>query len=149
MAKFMYTTEVGAPIQTVWDFVRNMDHWAPLVPGYIKHTIMSETESIWVFKTKLGVLKKQIELKVDIIKWTEPVMVEFILTGINEKCSGNGYFLAKQLQTERTEMTGSLDIQAEGTMAKMVNSLLKNAVPDLTKQLTEAVAAKLEEVYVK
>lgn len=145
----MYTTEVGAPIQTVWDFVRNIDHWAPLVPGYISHTILNETESIWVFKTKLGVLKKQIELKVEITKWTEPEMIEFVLTGLNEKCAGSGYFHARQLQRERTEMTGSLEVQAEGTMAKMVNSLLKNAVPDLTKQLTEAVAAKLEEVYVK
>lgn len=149
MANFSYTTEVNAPIQTVWNFVRHIDHWSPLVPGYVNHTIVSDTETIWVFKTKLGVIKKQIELKVMITNENAPELVEFILVGLNEKCSGSGYFLAKANSSERTEITGYLEIQAEGKMAKLVNSKLNATVPELTTELTETVAAKLQEMIVK
>lgn len=130
----------------IWEFVSKMNNWAPLVPGYMEHEILNDRESTWKFKTDVGLLKKKIHLKVDILEWKEPTKVTFNLTGINEKFFGDGYFEAKRISNSETEMIGCLTIEAEGTMGKMVNSILKNSLPDLTLELTNAVANKILEV---
>ena len=54
MSSHLHEMAVDAPIRTVWEFVRSIDHWAPLVPGYIEHEILNEKESSWKFKSELG-----------------------------------------------------------------------------------------------
>jgi len=146
MPKYSHQVEVNVPIQTVWKFVSNIDNWAPLVPGYIDHSIISEKESTWCFKSDMGIMKKKIELKVDITSWQEPSAVTFNLKGINEKFTGHGYFKAKP-SGSKSLMIGHLDITAEGMMAKVANSILTTSLPETTAELTEAVSAKLEEQY--
>ncbi|OAS88583.1 CoxG family protein [Metabacillus litoralis] len=146
MPSELYKVEVNIPIQSIWDFVSVMDNWAPLVPGYIEHEILNDSESIWKFKTDLGVIKKKVELKVDITDWIKPKKVIFNLTGINEKMTGKGYFEAQIIDTNNTLMTGYLEITPEGKMAKLINSKLKKNLNELTKELTEAIIAKIKEV---
>jgi carbon monoxide dehydrogenase subunit G len=145
MPSELYKVEVNMPIQSIWDFVSVMDNWAPLVPGYIEHEILNDSESIWKFKTDLGVIKKKVELKVDITDWIKPKKVIFNLTGINEKMTGKGYFEAQIIDTNNTMMTGYLEITPEGKMAKLINSKLKKNLNELTKELTEAIIAKIKE----
>ncbi|MEC2074859.1 SRPBCC family protein [Metabacillus fastidiosus] len=146
MPSYTYEVKVSAPIHSVWSFVNDINNWAPLVPGYIEHEILDDKASTWKFKADMGIIKKKVHLRVDITNWTEPSEVTFNLTGINEKFSGEGYFKARQLQNSQTTMTGCLSITAEGTMAKMVNSMLKTSLPEMTMELTEAVAKKIEEM---
>ncbi|KAA0549993.1 SRPBCC family protein [Bacillus sp. BGMRC 2118] len=146
MPSEIYSVNVDAPIQSVWSFVSKMDQWAPLVPGYITHEILSDKESTWKFKSDIGIMKKKVHLKVDITNWSEPTKVTFNLTGINEKFTGHGFFEAQSLTDQTTRMTGSLTINAQGAMAKMVNSILQSTVPEMTRQLTESVAARIEEL---
>jgi carbon monoxide dehydrogenase subunit G len=145
MPSELYKVEVNLPIHSIWEFVSVMDNWAPLVPGYIEHEIINDSESIWKFKTDLGVIKKKVELKVDITDWIKPKKVIFNLTGINEKMTGKGYFEAQIIDTNNTLMTGYLEITPEGKMAKLINSKLKKNLNELTKELTEAIIAKIKE----
>ncbi|MGN7401882.1 CoxG family protein [Cytobacillus praedii] len=147
MTSFSHQLEVNVPIHFVWEFVSNIDHWAPLVPGYIDHHILSEKESTWSFKSDIGILKKKIELKVDITSWQEPTKVTFNLTGLNEKFSGHGYFTVEAINQQNSLMTGHLDIKAEGMMAKMANAILQSSLPETTTDLTAAVADKIQETY--
>ena len=55
------------------------------MPGYIEHEMLNDKESMWKFKSKLGMMKKKIQLKVVITNWIEPDRVTFDLKGINEK----------------------------------------------------------------
>ncbi|MEW9110179.1 CoxG family protein [Cytobacillus gottheilii] len=145
MPNYSHTVEVDLPIQQLWNFVHVMDNWAPLVPGYISHRKVNDNQSLWSFYTDIGVMKKKIELQVDITEWSEPHKVAFQLTGINEKLSGSGYFSAQVSEGKKVEMTGFLDLTAEGMMAKMANSIMKSSLPEITKELTEAVAEKAEQ----
>jgi carbon monoxide dehydrogenase subunit G len=145
MPSELYKVEVNMPIHSIWEFVSVMDNWAPLVPGYIEHEILNDSESIWKFKTDLGVIKKKVELKVDITDWIKPKKVIFNLTGINEKMTGKGYFEAQIIDTNNTLMTGYLEITPEGKMAKLINSKLKKNLNELTKELTEAIIAKIKD----
>ncbi|PWW25862.1 carbon monoxide dehydrogenase subunit G [Cytobacillus oceanisediminis] len=147
MPNCTHQAEVNVPIGSIWNFVSDIGNWAPLVPGYIAHEVLNDKESTWSFKSDMGILKKKIELKVDITSWQEPTKVTFNLTGLNEKFTGHGYFLAGKGKNNRNLMTGALDIKAEGMMAKVANSLLNTTLPEITAELTEAVAAKLEQEY--
>jgi carbon monoxide dehydrogenase subunit G len=134
------------PIEVIWSFVKDMDNWAPLVPGYIRHEKINDRQSKWEFKEGAGILKKKIRLIITIKEWLEPTKVTFDLKGINENFSGEGYFEAEALDKNTTRMTGYLDILAGGAMGPVVNAVLKTSVPKMGEEMTIAIAAKLEEL---
>ncbi|MGA9225385.1 MAG: SRPBCC family protein [Mesobacillus sp.] len=141
----MHEITMDIPIEEVWDFVKDMDNWAPLLPGYINHEKLREHESNWTFKETVGILKKKISLHVTIKEWIEPTMVTFDLKGINENLTGNGYFKAEALNKSRTKMTGYLEMVAEGALASVMNAVMKNSLPKSGEELTTAIAEKLME----
>ncbi|MEQ2525786.1 SRPBCC family protein [Bacillaceae bacterium CLA-AA-H227] len=143
MPSGVHSLKLNIPIESVWGFVSSIDNWAPLVPGYINHDILSDLESTWAFKGDLGFMKKTVKLKVDITKWEEPIRVTFDLTGISDNFAGTGCFEAEKIDNNQTMMSGCLDITARGAMGPMINSILKNFVPQTAEELTTAVANKL------
>ncbi|WP_442599751.1 CoxG family protein [Neobacillus sp. D3-1R] len=149
MPSGIHHIEINLPIEDIWNFVKDMDNWAPLVPGYIQHEKLNEKQSTWEFKSDIGIMKKKVSLMITINEWIEPTKVIFQLTGINEKFRGNGYFTAEPLSSEKTKMTGFLDIHAEGAMGGMVNNILKTVVPKTAEELAEAISLKLEELKIK
>ncbi|WP_210366044.1 SRPBCC family protein [Bacillus sp. REN3] len=143
MPSGQHEINIGIPIESVWEFVKDMDHWAPLLPGYISHEKISEKMSNWTFKETIGFMKKKISLQVTIKEWKEPTKVTFVLKGINENLTGNGYFLAEAISSNETKMTGFLEMEAHGAMAPVMNGVLKNNLPKTGQELTEAIARKL------
>lgn len=90
MPEVEYTTVVNLPPEQVWDFVKDMNNWAPFLTGYQKHQILSDTDSIWTLKGDVGVLARTVELKAHITEWNGPERVSFTLAGINELVDGGG-----------------------------------------------------------
>jgi carbon monoxide dehydrogenase subunit G len=93
MPEVEYTTVVNLPPEKVWDFVKDMNNWAPLLTGYQKHEILNDADSIWTLKGDVGVLARTVELKAHITEWNGPERVSFTLTGINELVDGGGTLL--------------------------------------------------------
>lgn len=147
MPSGMHQVEVDVPINKVWSFVRNMDNWAPLIPGYIQHRKYTKNQSSWEFYSNIGIIKKKISLMVMIKEWIEPTKIGFTLKGINEKMSGGGYFRAEAIDRNRTRITGFLEITAGGPMGPLYNTVLKTYLPRVTEQMVTAIAVKLEEPY--
>ncbi|MDE3838865.1 SRPBCC family protein [Bacillus methanolicus] len=143
MPNGVHFIDIPVPIQDVWDFVSRLDKWAPLVPGYMIHEILNDRQSTWTFVGDLGIMKKEISMKVDITDWKEPTEVVFDLTGLNENFIGGGFFKAEALSANLTRMTGCLDITAKGLKGPVANGLLKSYIPQTAKELTEAVAEKI------
>ncbi|WP_040951796.1 CoxG family protein [Gorillibacterium massiliense] len=141
-----HTIEIPVSIHNIWNFVSDMNKWAPLVPGYIEHEILNERQSTWAFKGDLGFMKKTVKLKIDITNWIEPTKVTFDLTGLSDNFSGNGYFEAEALGDNQTQMTGNLEITAKGAMGPMINTILKSFVPKTAEELTKAIASKIVEI---
>jgi carbon monoxide dehydrogenase subunit G len=144
MSSHIHRVEVNAPIQHVWNFVRSIDRWAPLVPGYIEHEILNDRESMWKFKNEVGMMKKTLHLKVVITNWIEPNKVTFDLKSMNEKLHGNGYFEAIKLTDNKTSMAGFIELIGSGTWTKMVNPLLKTNLPIMIEELTNSVGHEIE-----
>jgi carbon monoxide dehydrogenase subunit G len=135
---------IDLPIEKVWSFVKDMDNWAPLIPGYISHKKFNDRLSTWEFYQDIGILKKKISLMVTIREWIPPNKVTFDLKGLNEKFTGNGYFLAESLGANKTKVTGYLEINAEGAMGKVVNKILKTSIPKTAQEITSAIADKFK-----
>lgn len=148
MPSGVHQQKVELPIQHVWSFVNDMNNWAPLVPGYTEHTILSDKQSTWKFKGEVGIVQKTVHLQVDITSWQKPSKITFNLTGLNENVKGDGYFEAHQIKGNLTNITGCINITAKGLKSPLINSVLKSFVPRTTKALTEAVVHKLQETKV-
>jgi len=146
MPQGSHTVEVPLNIETIWAFVHDMNNWAPLVPGYIDHEIISERQSTWSFKGDLGFMKKKVKLQIDIKEWNEPIEVLFDLKGLSDNFIGGGYFKAEAIDEKTTNMTGHLDITASGMMGPMINQILTKFVPQTAQELTDAIVSKLLEI---
>lgn len=145
-ASHITTVKVGQ--QEVWAFVSDMEKWATLVPGYRQHKMLNDKQSTWTFAGNVGILKKSVEVQIDITSWNEPSKIDFNLTGISDKFSGSGYFEAKDLGDGTTEMTGHLEIKAGGLAAPVLNPIFTAVLPKAATMLTERVANKIQATHV-
>lgn len=146
MPQGTHTVEVPLNIEIIWAFVHDMNNWAPLVPGYIDHEIISERQSTWSFKGDLGFMKKKVKLQIDIKEWNEPSEVIFDLKGLSDNFNGGGYFKAEYIDDKTTNMTGHLDITSGGMMGAMINQILLKFVPQTAQELTDAIVDELVEM---
>ncbi|MGE6752598.1 SRPBCC domain-containing protein [Rossellomorea sp. NPDC071047] len=128
----------------VWEFIRDMNAWAPLVPGYKEHTIVSDVQSTWKFILQVGVVRKKVHVKVLVTEWKVPSEVKFNLRGVNQKFTGEGFFRADKVNSSITAMTGCLTVESTSSLAKILESAFDKMVHELTKELTEAVGQAIE-----
>jgi carbon monoxide dehydrogenase subunit G len=145
MPSGMHQVELELPITVIWNFVKDMDNWAPLVPGYVNHEKLNNRQSTWEFKGDIGILKKKVSLMIDIKEWIPPHRVSFDLKA--EKYTGEGYFEAESINRNKTKLIGYLDVTAIGAMEGMKNSLLKNAIPKSAEEMALAISSKLVEQH--
>lgn len=124
-------------------FLREIYQWAPLIPSYIEHTLSQDHQFTRTFRANLGVIQKTIALQVDIVEWFEPSKVHFELQGINESLEGSGSFELQDVASGTTNVTGGLDISGKGMMGFVINSMLKNYVPEMDNELTLEISKKL------
>jgi len=87
-----YSTTARLPVQTIWNYVREMDNWAPFLRGYQSHEKFNDRESVWVLKGDVGMVTRTVKFRVHIDEWGEPSRVLFTLKGVNEPMAGGGEF---------------------------------------------------------
>ncbi len=97
MPEVEYQTTMSVPPTKVWDFVKDMNNWAPFLTGYQTHEVLSEADSIWTLKGDVGILSRQVQLKAHVTEWNGPERVSFTLTGLNEQVDGDGTLLMTPL----------------------------------------------------
>jgi hypothetical protein len=90
-------------------------------------------------------LKKKISLLIDIKERIEPNKISFALQ--SEKYTGAGYFEASAINVSKTRLTGFLEVNANGSMESMKNSLLKTAIPKSAEEMALAISSKLFELH--
>lgn len=146
MPSGMYQVELDLPIDVIWNFIKDMDNWAPLVPHYIQHEKLNDRQSTWEFKSDTGILKKKLHLMIDIKEWVEPTLIRFDLKGKSEKYGGEGYFEAQAIHLNRTRLTGFLEVKVYGKMGHAVHSKLETTLPKSVEEMAIAICTKLAEL---
>lgn len=97
MAEVQHSTTTSQPIEQIWEFVKEIDNWAPMVAGYVSHEKENADDSSWVLKGDLGSVTRTLKFKVHVSEWAGPDRVTFDLVGINEQMEGNGVFQMSRL----------------------------------------------------
>lgn len=126
MAETEYATSARLPIETIWDFVQDMDNWATFVQGYQSHEKQSETESQWVLKGDVGVLARTLKFKVLITEWSGPERVTFQLEGANEPMKGEGSFTLERYE-ETAELPAAAAPRRKGFFARLAERIARLA----------------------
>ncbi len=90
MPEVEYATRIALPGNVVWQFVKDMNNWAPMLTGYQKHEILDDTDSVWTLKGDVGILSRVVRLQAHVTEWVDGERVTFTLTGLNEKVDGGG-----------------------------------------------------------
>lgn len=90
MPEVTCTTTMALSRETIWEFVKDMNNWAPFLTGYQKHEIVNETDSIWTLKGDVGMLSRTVRFQAHVTEWNGPQRVSFTLKGLNEEMDGGG-----------------------------------------------------------
>ena len=93
MPEVEYSTTMALSPEQIWDFVKDMNNWAPFLTGYQKHEIIDATDSIWTLRGDVGILSRTVKMRAHVTEWNGPSKVSFALTGINEVMEGGGTLL--------------------------------------------------------
>ena len=105
MPETEYSTTTRLPVGAIWDFVSEMDNWAPFLTGYQGHEKRDETTSIWTLKGDAGALQRIVKFEVCVTEWAGPERVCFELKGLNEQLEGAGEFILAPYETEEPPPT--------------------------------------------
>lgn len=97
MAEVQHTATTAQSIEDIWEFVREIDNWAPMVAGYVSHEKQNADDSNWVLKGDLGSVTRTLKFRVHVTEWAGPDRVTFELEGINEQMTGSGVFQMSRL----------------------------------------------------
>ncbi len=176
MPEVVATRGVGRPLADVWTFVEDMDHWAPMLKGYVAHAKTAERESDWTLAGELGPFSRTVKLRVKITEWTEHKRVAFELDGIDEAVHGTGSFDLSETRPElpvpaprtwwqrvidwlfgappppvpsapaQSHVTFTFSIEALGPMGPMIDALLGPYAEAVAHDLLETVGSHLESV---
>lgn len=98
MASVQYSTTAKLPVESIWQFVRDMDNWAEYLTGYQSHERHGEDDSTWVLKGDVGSLTRTLRFEVHVEEWAGPERVRFRLRGVNEPMEGSGRFLMERYE---------------------------------------------------
>ncbi len=126
MAEHAHTLTTTVSAESVWEFVRDMDHWAPFLLGYQAHAKKSDDESIWTIKADVGAMSRTVDFRVHITEWAEPERIRFTLEGIGEPMQGEGSFKIDVL--DPSEAASALLVagpQAPGFFVRLWATLLR------------------------
>ena len=90
MPQVNYTATIDIARPDVWEFVKDMNNWAPFAQGYQEHEVINERESVWTVKGEVGPISRLTQFHVKITEGIEGEGVEFTLDGLNEPITGGG-----------------------------------------------------------
>lgn len=97
MPEVTYKTTMNLAPETIWEFIQDMNNWAPMVTGYQEHEEIDETDSIWTLKGDVGILARIVKFRAHVTEWAGPEKVTFTLEGITEKMDGGGVLLIRPM----------------------------------------------------
>jgi len=142
-----YTTTMAAPRAVVWQFVRDMNNWAPFTRGYQSHEIINDRESIWTVKGDLGPISRVTKFHITITEWVEGERVGFTIQGLNEPITGAGAIqLSDAAGDSQTEIRGEATLNFGGSIGPVVNHLIgpfiKSGADELVTKIIIAIVGE-------
>jgi carbon monoxide dehydrogenase subunit G len=139
MPEVTYTTTMKAPRAEVWEFVHDMNNWAPFTRGYQSHEVINDRESVWMVKGDLGPISRVTKFHVTITEWIEGEKVSFTVRGLNEPINGRGAITIADGEAASTLIHGNATIEMGGALGPVVNELIVPFVEEGADELVTKI----------
>jgi len=149
MPQVDYTATIEVPRPTVWDFVRDMNNWAPFATGYQEHEVIDDRESLWTVKGDVGPISRTTRFRVIITEWVEQEKVAFTLEGLNEPIKGEGAILLVDGEGSRTDIRADAGLEFGGSMGPIISPLIGPWIKAGADDLVTQIAVALQPDYQK
>jgi len=135
---------IAAPMEKVWDFVSTLDNVAMCMPGYQRHEVIDERESVWYLKGDVGLFQKVVAFVAHIERMDRAEgLVSFTLAARDENMKGEGCFRAWP-EGEGVVVQLELKLEGGGLKGPLVNALLSSTLPDDLEYLGDRLKEVLE-----
>ena len=136
--KERFTAELSR--DALWNFVRDINAWAPMLKGYQSHEIINERESFWLIKGEFASFSRVTRFHVHITEWIEGERLAFTLKGVNESVDACGRVELKDLESGTgTEIAAEMGYEIGGVLGVILNRLVEPWVKSIAKDLLENI----------
>jgi len=140
MRKLEETLTAELSREKLWNFVRDINAWAPLVKGYQSHEIINERELFWLIKGEVGSFSRITRFHVHIVEWIEGERVAFSLKGVNEPVSSYGRITLRDVESGTgTEIAVEISYQIGGALGIILNRIVEPWVKSIAKDLLKNI----------
>ncbi|HDR7656030.1 MULTISPECIES: SRPBCC family protein [Bacillus] len=144
MAKGTHSIELDIPLENIWIFINNINNWAPLVSGYVKHRIINNQHSSWRLYGDIGIIKRNVDLHVKIIEQKDYDKISFTIASPTKKLTGSGFFHAEAISPSKKRITSELEMKEKGKNTFIINRVMTPFLHIMINQLSKRIADKLK-----
>lgn len=138
------TVAINVAIDRVWDYVRNIEQWANLMPGLQDCTVIDANASRWTLKVGVGGLVRTVKVLVHVDRWDGPERVHFSYRLEGDPVEGGGTYAASRKNAHETDVALKVRVQGSGPMAPMWEAMGKPILPQLAKAFAGQLKAEIE-----
>lgn len=135
---------VAAPIDATWNYARDVERWAEIMPGYQSCEIVDEDNSLWVLKVGVGGLVRTVKVDVRVDEWAGPERVDFTFKLRGDPVEGSGSYHAVANGNGDTDVSLHVRVNGSGPMAPMWEAMGGPVLPRFAKGFAEELKTRIE-----
>lgn len=135
---------VAAPIGTTWDYAKDVERWAEIMPGYQACAIEDADNSLWTLKIGVGGLVRTVKVAVHVDEWAGPERVAFTFKLQGDPVEGSGTYLAAPTPEGHTTVDLAVQVRGSGPMAPMWEAMGGPVLPRFARGFAEELKARIE-----
>lgn len=139
------TVTVDRGIDATWDYAKDFQRWASIMPGYQTCEIEDEDNSRWILKVGVGAMVRTVKVRVHVDEWAGPERVDFSFELEGDPVVGSGSYLATPKGDTQTDMSLRVQVEGSGPMAPMWEAMGGPVLPKFAKGFAEQLKARIEE----
>lgn len=138
------TFTIDAPPDQTWNYMTDMENFASHLPGFVAYEEVDEVTSLWTVKIDLSKFSKELTFEVEVLEEEYPT-AEFTLDPLDQPADANGSVAFAPDSDDTTEMTLSVESEASGRMAPVLNKVIGKALDMTSERFMENLeAAEIE-----
>jgi carbon monoxide dehydrogenase subunit G len=137
---------VRAPIGDVWNYAKDVERWAEIMPGYQECEIIDDDNSRWVLKVGVGGLVRTVKVNVRVDEWAGPERVLFTYALEGDPVSGGGSYRAISQGEDSTAIELHVRVTGSGPMAPMWEAMGGPLLPKFARSFAEQLRDRIEAI---
>ncbi len=122
MPKAEKVFSVDQPIAVVWDFLSDLERVGSCLPGCERVQVLSDAESDWTVKVKVGPVSKTIQARARTTDYQPPHRAAFVAEAPELYLEGS--MDLKAVSPERTEVTYRSMVKGKGALEKLLGQIM-------------------------